>query len=259
MTKPLIRLQDLRRRIYAKAKSEPSWRFWGLRPRARDSEERAHERYVHHPDVIDEASDDGVRDARLDRRCRNARPALSSDPGDRAGRGLPGGTGEGLSHLLVASEAEGEHGLERAANDVVETSDRRRRLHGPADGLGERVGVLLPVQDGVSADAEGAGGLVRGPSQQALDLEDLEALLGVVEGTAPLVELVEAGGHDLGRAGPQEGLELGLACLGEGNSERVVGRSKPAQQDARSEAEEMGGGEGGAEGELLGRAVDGAK
>jgi len=30
MTKPLVRLQDLRRRIYAKAKSEPSWRFWGL-------------------------------------------------------------------------------------------------------------------------------------------------------------------------------------------------------------------------------------
>ena len=30
MTRPRISLQDLRRRIYAKAKSEPSWRFWGL-------------------------------------------------------------------------------------------------------------------------------------------------------------------------------------------------------------------------------------
>ena len=30
MTRPSISLQDLRRRIYAKAKSEPSWRFWGL-------------------------------------------------------------------------------------------------------------------------------------------------------------------------------------------------------------------------------------
>ena len=30
MTRPLISLQDLRRRIYAKAKAEPSWRFWGL-------------------------------------------------------------------------------------------------------------------------------------------------------------------------------------------------------------------------------------
>lgn len=30
MTKPLANLQDLRRRIYAKAKAEPSWRFWGL-------------------------------------------------------------------------------------------------------------------------------------------------------------------------------------------------------------------------------------
>jgi len=30
MTKTPVHLQDLRRRIYAKAKAEPSWRFWGL-------------------------------------------------------------------------------------------------------------------------------------------------------------------------------------------------------------------------------------
>ena len=30
MTKASIGLQDLRRRIYIKAKAEPSWRFWGL-------------------------------------------------------------------------------------------------------------------------------------------------------------------------------------------------------------------------------------
>ena len=30
MTTPSISLQDLRRRIYAKAKAEASWRFWGL-------------------------------------------------------------------------------------------------------------------------------------------------------------------------------------------------------------------------------------
>jgi RNA-directed DNA polymerase len=30
MTRPSISLQDLRRRIYAKAKADPSWRFWGL-------------------------------------------------------------------------------------------------------------------------------------------------------------------------------------------------------------------------------------
>ena len=30
MTKTSIELQDLRRRIYVKAKAEPSWRFWGL-------------------------------------------------------------------------------------------------------------------------------------------------------------------------------------------------------------------------------------
>ena len=30
MIKPLINLQDLRRKIYLKAKTEPQWRFWGL-------------------------------------------------------------------------------------------------------------------------------------------------------------------------------------------------------------------------------------
>src|ERR1700745_858242 len=30
MTRASIDLQDLRRRIYVKAKAEPSWRFWGL-------------------------------------------------------------------------------------------------------------------------------------------------------------------------------------------------------------------------------------
>ena len=32
MTKASIDLQDLRRRIYVKAKAETPWRFWGLNP-----------------------------------------------------------------------------------------------------------------------------------------------------------------------------------------------------------------------------------
>jgi len=32
MTKASIDLQDLRRRIYVKAKAETSWKFWGLSP-----------------------------------------------------------------------------------------------------------------------------------------------------------------------------------------------------------------------------------
>ena len=32
MVKASIDLQDLRRRIYVKAKAETSWKFWGLRP-----------------------------------------------------------------------------------------------------------------------------------------------------------------------------------------------------------------------------------
>jgi RNA-directed DNA polymerase len=45
MTRPLIGLQELRRRIYAKAKAEPSWRFWGLFVHV-CKEETLHEAYA---------------------------------------------------------------------------------------------------------------------------------------------------------------------------------------------------------------------
>ena len=44
MTRPSISLQDLRRRIYAKAKAEASWRFWGLYVHV-CKEETLHEAY----------------------------------------------------------------------------------------------------------------------------------------------------------------------------------------------------------------------
>jgi hypothetical protein len=36
MTKASINLQDLRRRIYVKAKAETTWRFWFVRPCLQD-------------------------------------------------------------------------------------------------------------------------------------------------------------------------------------------------------------------------------
>ena len=40
MTKASIDLQDLRRRIYGKAKAEPSWRFWGLQAHLAHAQKR---------------------------------------------------------------------------------------------------------------------------------------------------------------------------------------------------------------------------
>lgn len=40
MTKTSIDLQDLMRRIYVKAKAEPSWRFWGVRRHLAQAQKR---------------------------------------------------------------------------------------------------------------------------------------------------------------------------------------------------------------------------
>jgi hypothetical protein len=61
----------------------------------------------------------------------------------------------------------------------MEASDGRRLLNGLADGLGERAGVLLPVQDGVLADAERVSGLIGGAAEERLDF----SLAGVREGS----------------------------------------------------------------------------
>ena len=54
MTKTSIDLQDLRRRIYLKAKADPDWCFWGL--------------YVHVWQVGDAPG--GLQDGATQRRCR---------------------------------------------------------------------------------------------------------------------------------------------------------------------------------------------
>jgi hypothetical protein len=72
------------------------------------------------------------------------------------------------------------------------------------------------------------------------------------------MEPVEAGAEDLGGASPQGSLDLGFPCLGERDWQAISSIAQPAQEDAGGEAEEVSRGEGGAEGELLGREVDGA-
>jgi purine-binding chemotaxis protein CheW len=71
-------------------------------------------------------------------------------------------------------------------------------------------------------------GLLADSVQEVLDLEDLEALLGRVEGASPLVEFVEALGQDLGGASPQGSPDLGFACLGERDWQAISSIAQPA-------------------------------
>src|SRR5207237_782130 len=90
MTKTPVNLQDLRRRLYIKAKAEPSWRFWGL--------------YVHV--------------------CKREtlREAYQLTKANDGGPGIDGLTFEAI-------EAEGEEGfLEQRDQELVERRYRPERL-----------------------------------------------------------------------------------------------------------------------------------
>jgi hypothetical protein len=71
----------------------------------------------------------------------------------------------------------------------------------------------------VGTDAEEPGDRVGGPAEEVLELEDLEALGGGVEGPFLARELVEASGEDGSGPGEGGGLELGLPGLCEGGGE----------------------------------------
>lgn len=89
MTKAPIRLQDLRRRLYVKAKAEPSWRFWGL--------------YVH------VCKEETLREAYLLAKANNGAPGI-----------------DGVTFAAV--EAEGVQGfLDQLREELVQRSYRPQR------------------------------------------------------------------------------------------------------------------------------------
>jgi hypothetical protein len=126
--------------------------------------------------------------------------------------------------------------LDGAAGDVGEARDGRRLAHGCTDGVGRGIGVPVPVEDRVGTDAEEPGDRVGGPAEEVLELEDLEALGGGVEGPFLARELVEASGEDGSGPGEGGGLELGLLGLCEGGGERVVHGPQLSQEDSCGEA-----------------------
>ena len=117
MTKTPISLQDLRRRLYLKAKTEPSWRFWGL--------------YVHvcKPETLREAY----------------RLARTND-------GAPGIDGV----TFAAVQAEGVEGfLDQLRKELVERThrpQRARQVEIPKDGNKVRVLSIHPFGTGWSRE-----------------------------------------------------------------------------------------------------------
>jgi RNA-directed DNA polymerase len=129
MTKTSIGLQDLRRRIYVKAKTEPSWRFWGL--------------YVHICKI------ETLREAYALAKRNNGSP------------GMDGVTFEAI-------EAQGvEAFLEQIQNELIEHTYRplpARRQEIPKDGGKVRVLSIPAIRDRV---AQGALRLILEPIFEA--------------------------------------------------------------------------------------------
>jgi RNA-directed DNA polymerase len=114
MTKTPIRLRDLRRRIYVKAKAEPSWRFWGL--------------YVHVCKM------ETLRDAYAMAKMNN---------------GAPGTDGETFEAIEIGGV---ESFLERLRDELVSHTyrpQRNRRKEIPKDGGKMRVLSIPTIRDRV--------------------------------------------------------------------------------------------------------------
>ena len=92
------------------------------------------------------------------------------------------------------------------------------RAHGPAS----RVGLLLPVRDGVRADAKEIRREVSVPTEEGRDFQDLEALGGGVVGPVTVGDLVEAGAEEIDDLPGQPGAKVGFLELGQSLGERVI-------------------------------------
>jgi hypothetical protein len=77
------------------------------------------------------------------------------------------------------------------------------------------------------------------PSQEASDLEDAEALAGRVVGAAPLRDLAEAGGQDLGDLGREACSQISVLELGLDSGERIGVSSNAPEVGSGGEAEEV--------------------
>ena len=134
MTKAPISLQDLRRRLYAKAKSETSWRFWGL--------------FVH------VCKRETLREA-----YRRA----------KANNGAPGPDGVTFEAIEAAGvEAFLEQIRDELVNGTYQPTGYRRRSIAKADGRGERLLSIGAIRDRV---VQGALKLILEPIFEA-DFQD---------------------------------------------------------------------------------------
>ena len=142
MTKAPISLQDLRRRLYAKAKSETSWRFWGL--------------FVH------VCKRETLREA--------YRRAKANDGAPEPAPGLTGGP-DGVTFEAIET-AGVEAFLEQIRSELVQGTYQptgyRRRSIAKADGRGERLLSIGAIRDRV---VQGALKLILEPIFEA-DFQD---------------------------------------------------------------------------------------
>ncbi len=190
---------------------------------------------------------------------RSAEPdgtAVATNARDRTRRQPPPRAGQGESRQVDSTETEPPHGFDGGPDDVGEPPNRRHGLHGRSHGMRARIGVSLPVRDGVRADAEDLGRLTLIPSEQVLDLEDAEALRWCVVGPPTLRDLVHARGQEIDDLPGEVGPQIGFAKAGQSGDQRVTLGPELAEVNAQGESQEVSGVERGPQGSLEDRLLN---